>query len=195
MDGIGVASCLMEGFSTSGVEPSGSATRQLISKMYTGELSIQYGGGWNWLRIVTVAGFDISSVEPSGFLLAESLLFIKLDLTEIRFENSRCMELTQDRVQFLAFIFPVLTVRILPPSIYVAFHKYDLRPRYKYGSYRQFPGLPGRGIDPSRVLYTQRTTQIQELPTCIHGASGNRTKMHVYFRTDTTISIVSRYKA
>jgi len=57
---------LHTGSGISSVEPSGSASRQLISKMYTAELSVQYGGGWNWLRIVTVAGSGISSVEPSG---------------------------------------------------------------------------------------------------------------------------------
>jgi hypothetical protein len=50
----------------SSVEPSGSATMQLISKMCTGKLSVQYGGGWNWLRIMTFAGSCISAVEPSG---------------------------------------------------------------------------------------------------------------------------------
>ena len=41
------------GSGISSVEPSGSATRQLISKMNTGELNVHYGGGWNWLRIVS----------------------------------------------------------------------------------------------------------------------------------------------
>jgi hypothetical protein len=27
---------------------------------------VRMGGGWNWLRIVSMAGFGISGVEPSG---------------------------------------------------------------------------------------------------------------------------------
>jgi hypothetical protein len=92
-------------------------------------------------------------------LLAESLLFSKLDVRKIGFEDTRWMELTQDRVQFLAFIFPVLTVRVLPSSIYFAFHKFDLRPHSKYGSYRQSVGLPGPGDRPvARLVHTQDST-------------------------------------
>lgn len=87
------------------------------------------------------------------------------------------MELTQNRVQFLAFIFPVLTVRVFSTNhlLTFGFHRFDLLAHSKYGSYRNTVGLPGRGIGPSRDLYTQMKVQAQELPTCIHGASGNRT--------------------
>ena len=39
-------------------------------------------------------------------LLAESLLFSKLDIREIGFEDSRWMELAQDRVKFLGIHIP-----------------------------------------------------------------------------------------
>lgn len=58
----------------SSVEPSGSASRPVISKMLNGELSIQYGGGWTWLRIVRVAGSGISSVEPAGSASGEFVI-------------------------------------------------------------------------------------------------------------------------
>ena len=58
----------------SSVGPSGSATIQLIGKRCTGEFIAQYGGGWNWLRIVTVAGSGISSVEPSGSASGEFVI-------------------------------------------------------------------------------------------------------------------------
>jgi hypothetical protein len=38
----------------SGVEPSDSASRELISKMDLGKkLIVRMGGGWNWLKIVS----------------------------------------------------------------------------------------------------------------------------------------------
>jgi hypothetical protein len=40
----------------------------------TGELSVYYGSGWNWLRIVTVAGCGINSVEPSGSVSSELVI-------------------------------------------------------------------------------------------------------------------------
>jgi len=53
VDGTGSGSCPVAGFGISGVEPSGSATTVLVSKMDLRETGCEDGGGWNWLRIVS----------------------------------------------------------------------------------------------------------------------------------------------
>jgi hypothetical protein len=47
VDGTGSGSCAVASFDISGVEPSGSVTRELISKMDLREISVRMGGGWN----------------------------------------------------------------------------------------------------------------------------------------------------
>jgi hypothetical protein len=48
VDGTGSGSCPVTGFSTSGVEPSGPATRELISKMDLREIGCEDG---RWMEL------------------------------------------------------------------------------------------------------------------------------------------------
>jgi hypothetical protein len=56
VDGTASGSCPVTGFGTSGVEPSGSAARELVGKMYIREIGCEDGSGWNWLRMVSSDG-------------------------------------------------------------------------------------------------------------------------------------------
>jgi hypothetical protein len=46
-------------------------------------------GGWNWLRILSVAGFDISDVEPSS-----NIIIVVISLFILRFRYVFLMTLT-----------------------------------------------------------------------------------------------------
>jgi hypothetical protein len=47
----------MESFGISGVEPLGSAIRELVKvRWISGKWAVKMGGGWNWLRIVSSGG-------------------------------------------------------------------------------------------------------------------------------------------
>ena len=48
MDGTGSGSCAVAGFGISGVEPSGSATRELITKMDLREIGCEDG---RWMEL------------------------------------------------------------------------------------------------------------------------------------------------
>jgi hypothetical protein len=62
-------------------------------------------------RLCPVAAFRISGVEPSGS--ATTVLFSKMDLGEICYEDGCWIELAQDRVQWTALILAVLNLRVL----------------------------------------------------------------------------------
>jgi hypothetical protein len=53
--GHGSGSCPVAGFGNSGVEPSCSATKELVSWILRKEFA-GMGGGWNWLRFVSSGG-------------------------------------------------------------------------------------------------------------------------------------------
>jgi hypothetical protein len=46
-------------FAISGVEYSGSAARELMSKMDIGETVCEKGSEWNWLRIASNGGLHL----------------------------------------------------------------------------------------------------------------------------------------
>jgi hypothetical protein len=57
VDESGSGSCPLSGFGTDSVEPSGSATRELVnSKIDRREIGCEDGSGCNWLRIVSNGG-------------------------------------------------------------------------------------------------------------------------------------------
>jgi hypothetical protein len=60
-----------------------------------------------------MAGFGISSVEPSGS--ATTVLVSKMDLSEIGCEDGRWMELAEDHVQWRALVLTMLSFRVLLP--------------------------------------------------------------------------------
>jgi hypothetical protein len=61
-----------------------------------------------------VAGFGISSVEPSGS--ATTVLVSKMDLRETGCEDGEWMELAQDRVQWQALVLALFNILILLPQ-------------------------------------------------------------------------------
>jgi hypothetical protein len=64
-----------------------------------------------------MAGFGISSVEPSGSATAVSVS--KMDLRETGCEDGRWMELAQDRVQWQALVLAVLNLPVLLPESFL----------------------------------------------------------------------------
>jgi hypothetical protein len=53
VDGTGPGSCPVAGSGISGVEASGSATRELVNIFGSSEMSLRIRGGWNWLRMMS----------------------------------------------------------------------------------------------------------------------------------------------
>jgi hypothetical protein len=56
VDRTGSGSCLLAAFAISSVEYSGSAAKELITKMNIGEIVCEKRSDWNWIRIAFNGG-------------------------------------------------------------------------------------------------------------------------------------------